>query len=425
MRPIETEKDPAAGLKPLLDLAHDAGTGETSEAAHGQGRSRLLSTLGESRARPQRRLGRSLAALAVACALAVGALVAWPRHRLDYAVEGGAVAPGGFVAPAAGGAATLRFSEGTSITIADGGRARVAEIGPHGARLVLEDGRARVRVVHLPGAAWSIEAGPFSIAVTGTAFEVGWSAPDQTLEVRMSEGTVEIHGPAAPGGVALHAGQHLTARPSEGELRIEAMAGPPREAGPLPPTTAAVTSAPPDPSTARSAPAIVPPPIPSARPAAASTPSWSQRVAAGEFALVLAEADARGLDAVLAGAPLADLAALADAARYGGRSDLARRALGAERERFAGSREAASAAFLLGRIAEDAQGSPAAAVVLYERYLDESPAGPFAPEALGRKMVALRRLARLEAARAAAVEYLRRYPAGAYATTAGELTRAP
>src|SRR6185312_593657 len=94
-----------------------------------------------------------------------------------------------------------------------------------------------------------------------------------------------------------------------------------------------------------------PAPVPSATAAPAMT--WAQRVARGDFAGVIAEAEAKGVDATLASATLADLAALADAARYGGKLDLARRALGAERARFSGSREASNAAFLLGRIADD------------------------------------------------------------------------
>ncbi len=123
------------------------------------------------------------------------------------------------------------------------------------------------------------------------------------------------------------------------------------------------------------------------------------------------------------GVSLADLAALADAARYAGRSDLARRALLAERARFPGSAEARAAAFLLGRIADDGA-STAAAVRWYDDYLTEAPHGAFAAEALGRKLVALRR-AGDPAARPTAAEYLRRYPDGPHAAAARELAADP
>jgi TolA-binding protein len=331
------------------------------------------------------------------------------------------------------------------VALAGGARARVAEVTEKGARVVLEEGEAGVHVVHAPGTAWSIEAGPFSVAVTGTTFDVGFHAAEQTLEVRMREGSVVVRGPQAEAGVALRAGQRLVAGSAEGTLRIEADAVPAPAAMPAPARTEP-SSSPPTPR-ARPSPAAAPTSsasavrspeagaasVPSAAPLSTTEPSaaaappvtWAQRVARGDFAGVIGEAEAKGIAATLASATLPDLAALADAARYGGKLDLARQALGAERARFPGSREASNAAFLLGRIADDAQGSPAAAAALYDQYLAESPGGAFAEEALGRKMVALRRSSGREAARGVAAEYLRRYPGGAFATAAREISQDP
>jgi hypothetical protein len=76
---------------------------------------------------------------------------------------------------------------------------------------------------------------------------------------------------------------------------------------------------------------------------------------------------------------------------------------------------------LLGRMAE--AGSPAAAVGWYDTYLAESPQGSLEPEALGRKMLAVRASSSAAAARPVAAEYLRRYPRGAFAEAAGEILR--
>jgi hypothetical protein len=154
-------------------------------------------------------------------------------------------------------------------------------------------------------------------------------------------------------------------------------------------------------------------------------PSWTQRVAAGDFRGVLAEADQRGLESTLGQSALADLVALADAARYAGRSDVAHRALTAQRERFAGSNAARTAAFLLGRLADTREGQPAAAIGWYDRYLAETPGGEFASEALGRKLVVVQRVSGAASARPIAQEYLRRFPQGPYAAKARELTLAP
>jgi hypothetical protein len=72
-------------------------------------------------------------------------------------------------------------------------------------------------------------------------------------------------------------------------------------------------------------------------------------------------------------------------------------------------------------MAED-RGATAEAISLYDRYLAEAPGGAFAAEALGRKMVAVQRTAGRESARPIAQEYLRRFPEGAYAAAARDLT---
>jgi hypothetical protein len=146
--------------------------------------------------------------------------------------------------------------------------------------------------------------------------------------------------------------------------------------------------------------------------ARAFTPAaWTFEVAAGGGASVLAEAEGHGIDRALAEVDGAALAALADAARYGGRRELAVRALLAERGRFPGSAAAQTAAFQLGRLADD-RGDSAAALDWYRRYLGEAPRGPYAAEALGREMLTVESLSGRGAARDIAAEYVRRFPYG-------------
>jgi len=90
------------------------------------------------------------------------------------------------------------------------------------------------------------------------------------------------------------------------------------------------------------------------------------------------------------------------------------------RNRFSSSANARSAAFLLGRMADDS-GSASAALQWYDVYLSEAPSGSLAAEALGRKMLAVRRIRGRDAALGIAEEYLRRYPGGAHAKVAREL----
>jgi TolA-binding protein len=135
---------------------------------------------------------------------------------------------------------------------------------------------------------------------------------------------------------------------------------------------------------------------------------------------VLEQAEQRGLERTLSQGSLEELAALADAARYAGRSSVAKRVLLAERQRFPGSSAAQSAAFFLGRIAED---GGAGGIEWYERYVSESPRGPYASQALGRKMMLLYKQRGIMVASAAATDYLSRYPNGHYASAARKLVQ--
>jgi hypothetical protein len=389
---------------PVLVLAHEAGRGEVDAEEHRRGRERLLVTLASRAALP-----RSWRAwwVGAAAAAAVALLVLWPQARLAANVEGAAVTEGAYVAPA-GTVARIRFEEGSEIAVAAGARGRLAEIDRRGARFVLEEGRAELRIVTRPDARWSVHAGPYVVRVTGTAFTVGWDPGEQTLEIAMDHGAVVVVGPLAAEGVRLGAGQRLVAQPTRGRLHIDERSA-----------TSGLA-----PSAAREAAQAASSSPRAAAPVASVDPRpWSERVAGGEFAAVVAEAEARGLEGVLASAALADLVALADAARYAGRVAVARRALEAQRTRFAGTTAGRTAAFLLGRIADDVDGAPRTAAALYDQYLAEG-GGAFAAEALGRKMLAQQKLGDLAGARATAVAYLERHPRGPHAAAAGALVSA-
>jgi hypothetical protein len=166
--------------------------------------------------------------------------------------------------------------------------------------------------------------------------------------------------------------------------------------------------------------AALPPSAVPERPAE-KTESWAHLVSAGKFAAVIAAAERRGFATCLASCSREDLRALADATRLGGRPELSERALLAQRSRFAGSSDAASAAFLLGRSAEargDAQAS-----AWYDRYLTEAPRGRFASDALGRKMT-FTAARDAKAGAALAQQYLARFPEGTYAAHARGLLEA-
>ncbi len=302
--------------------------------------------------------------------------------------------------------------------------------------------------MHLPRAAWSVEAGPYLIEVTGTVFDVRWSSRDEIVEVRLRAGSVRVSGPLLTEHATLRPGQRLTARLATRELGIDENASAP----------AAPTIAVPPPAIAPGAsaaieapPAIAPPPSGEAPPAPARGPSaparagkaparkvvaaadaptvpdwapqrWQARVSAGDAKTVVAEAVTHGLDAVVAEADGPALVALADAARYAGRTYLAERVLRAQRTRFPGTPAAGAAAFFLGRLADN-RGAPSEGLDWYRRYLTDEPSGPYAAEALGREMIGVARISGRPAARALALEYLRRFPEGTYLLHAQAILR--
>jgi TolA-binding protein len=151
---------------------------------------------------------------------------------------------------------------------------------------------------------------------------------------------------------------------------------------------------------------------------------WSERVSAGDANGVVAEAVAHGIDTAVADADASELVALADAARYAGRTYLAERVLRAQRTRFPGTPAAGAAAFFLGRLADD-RGDATDGLEWYRRYLSEEPRGAYAAEALGREMIGVARLSGRPAARELAREYLNRFPEGTYLLHAQAILQSP
>lgn len=300
--------------------------------------------------------------------------------------------------------ASVRFSDGTTFAVSKGGVLALERVDATGARLKLERGHVDAEVTPGRGLQWLVVAGPYEVRVTGTAFGVTWVPDEQSIDVVLTRGSVTVVGPAMDGGLELRPGQHLQANASS-----QAIAVGPIEDPPSAPSTSASTAATPPPSAS-----------PSAAPApAAPSTSWAERVAAGEYDVVLQEAEALGIESVFASASAGRIVALGDAARYRGRGDVARRCLLALRERFPQTPAGQSASFLLGRMAE---GSPSSAIGWYDRYLAESPGGPYAADALGRKLALLARTNK-GAARPVARQYLAAYPKGPYAELARTLVR--
>lgn len=363
---------------------------------------------------------------------------------LTFTLDGAAASREGYIPRVQEARALVSFSDGTVVTLQRGARAWVASTDARGGRIRLEEGQGHFAVQHRAQARWAVDAGPYTIDVTGTEFDVSWAGADDRFEVHLIKGAITVRGPLAGDGVKLRPGQRFRGTVSEGAVGIEPTPGErgavEREGAMAPaPATAPSPSPPTAPAVAADSPpgGDEPRPVRRSRPAlamreagartgeagggvsgAAVGADWRRLVARGQFHVVIREAEDFGIDNGVARLASDRLMALADAARYTARPELAQRVLGAQRQRFPGTAAASDAAFLLGRLAEDTGAPLPRALGWYERYLTEAPKGSYAAEALGRKMLALTRLSGAAGSRAVAREYVERYPNGQYVTQA-------
>ncbi|XXX78319.1 FecR domain-containing protein [Sorangium sp. So ce134] len=370
-------------------------------------------------------------ALAVAAAVLLG-VNGWQRgtrsDRLSYEVEGGAVQQDGSVQADTSSRPKVRFSDGTEVQLAEMARAHIVSVNEQGARVALDRGEVHARVVHRSEAQWLFDAGPFLVTVTGTAFALSWAPEAERLDLRLENGSVVVSGPLSGEPIAVRAGQWLTLRQRTGEVLLrdlDLQQGAEASPAPAPPSSdraeeASAAPVPDAPGTAADPTADPTTPAPAAEPRR----DWAGKLAAGKLDVIVDEAQRRGLDASLAESSNEELSALADAARYTRRNDIARRALLAQRRRFPATQRGKEAAFQLGRLAETQEGG-AAALAWFETYLKEAPQGAYASEALGRKMVIVQRLHGDAQAETVAQAYLRRFPGGTYAQAARALVRTP
>lgn len=341
------------------------------------------------------------------------------RHQI--ALEAGSEE----VLPSSGdlqGPGDLTFSDGTRLAVVSTSRVVINGVTPRGAKIRLVRGTVDAHVRPRPDNRWVFFAGPFHVDVKGTSFRLDWQPNGDRLSLTMWSGAVVVAGG--------HLGRPLTVKAGE-SIQVSAVdvtatvlphagtfAGASTGAGfaPAPGIAPGAGDGPRAVVTRRRRPAArgerhdardV------ASPRDARDRAWPDLLAEGEFAEIVKQARHRGIETTLTRGNDVDLAALADAARYTRDNQLARRVLLTLRTRYPGSERAKSGAFFLGRLGEAHDGDVDTALTWYERYLRESPRGPYAEGAMAREMVLLRQRSRGRA-KAVAGRYLHEYPEGTY-----------
>jgi transmembrane sensor len=317
---------------------------------------------------------------------------------------------------------SLRFEDGSMLDLDPGASGRITTATQKQVTMVLSAGTVSASIRKAAGRTWTVEAGPYTVTVTGTEFSVQWHEGQALLRVMVTEGSVLVTGgDLADKGVTLLAGDllHIDGRkgilsigPAQEEKETALASGPapeepggpvddsaPEEAGP----TAAVEQALEQKN---------------GHEAKEPMPEWKALAKSGMYAEALAAADRAGLDGLLETATLADLWLLADAARYARDADKAEKILLSVRGRFKGTKRAKMAAFLLGRVALELGKDPAEGAQWFSTYLVEDPGGPLAEEALGRLMGAQLKAGQKSQARQSAEQYLDKYESGSFAELA-------
>jgi FecR protein len=283
-------------------------------------------------------------------------------------------------------------------------------------RVKLDYGEMAFTIDPQIGSTWTVEAGAYDVRVVGTIFTVKRDPDSESIEVHVERGRVAVIGKrgVALGDRTVMLEGGATLRASKGDFDIQPSS---LLSSPSPSSLSPLTRAPRRLAAASSRHSLAV----ALAPAPGLAPDWTSLYAAGDYAGAWRAARGDGYDQLVAKLDVTGLAHLADAARLSGDQPSARSLLLALRRRFPSSREAANAAFLLGRSAADKGGAPTEASAWLQTYLVERPDGVYAEEARGRLMVVYQRAGRRADARRAARDYLGLYPTGSYAAVARSL----
>ena len=363
-------------------------------------------------------------ASATSAALGV-ALFLWIQRDTSARVEcrlisGEVVATGRWLVPATT-PMRLDFSEGSSVSLQQGAKARVDTLDQRGATLTLASGRLRASV-RKQRLRWRFLAGPYRVHVVGTQLAIDWRPDSQRIDVQVARGAVRVTGkPLGDRTVLVNAGHRL--RADRNQVHLAAA----EDQSDAPPVDAAIgdnatdgIQAIPD-----TAPTTRPRPRPALRGSGTAALLRKIRTLIGqeeaEQALALIKrSDLHRLIKQLNGE---ELLVLANAARLSDDLRVAGKLYSQIRRRSAGSRTAAWAALWLARLAFDQRRDYAAAARWFRAFLREARAGdPLIANARGRLMLALERSGQLSQARAVARSYLAQHPRGAYTAAARKLT---
>jgi transmembrane sensor len=353
------------------------------------------------------------------------------RGAATALLDGRPVSVGEWIFGSPDGEKTLRFPDGSSLSLEGSTGVRIHRLHSDGARLSLEHGGLLAHITHRETTSWLVTAGPFTIAVKGTRFDVDWSPERQSFRLDLREGAVRVTGPMLREGRLMKTGEKLLASLSEERIEIE-------DAHHIKTVIfngneIATIERPGDEDTSFEKSTNIPPiedNIASASPPSvkksplSKSSKWRSLAASGKYEEAMASAKRFGVLDILKNESAATLMMLGDTARRTGEIEIAAKAYRAVRRRYAHTPHASGAAFSLGLMAFDNQRDYRSAAKWFDACTRSNPQGAFTREAAGRLMESLDRAGDPDGARAAARRYLARYPGGPHARLAEKLVAA-
>ncbi len=280
------------------------------------------------------------------------------------------------------------LARGVSMLLAEGARARGLRTGSRKFQVQLEDGKVDLGLEPraIRRVSWVVLAGQYRVQAQEAVFSVSYEANTQQLHLQVGRGRARISG-AGMKPRHVKAGEELRAPAPLAQRGRSAHTGhEPTAAGDQP------------------------------------AESWRTLYEAGHYAEALVLAKRDGYTANAGSLDARDLTDLADIARLARAGGEARALLLTLREHYPDSRGAREGAFLLGRMAADGTHDTKGAEHWFTTYLNESPSGTYAQEALGRLLTLASQSGDQARARAHAERYLTRFPGGPYASLARSLT---
>lgn len=415
----------SSDVKPFEELgmkvADALGAGPSEETVMLQRRD-FLEQVSQSQRAPRYQRAAGIAAAAAVLAVVLGIIFKMnAKDPLPFWIgqERNPGAEGQWVRAESQALLPIRFQGGSEVALSSQAAARIITADTEAVRIDLASGKVSCSINGNRHTEWQIAAGPYTVHVTGTVFTTEWDPAHSKLDVAVSRGSVLVTGAnLSAHGVQLAVGDHLRV---DGEKALIAL-------NPETESTAATEDEEP-----LSGPALltVEPPVRENEnlldePIPTPAPNRNGTVRGLRAPAQKAEpdgSDEENLDKMLATGDVESLWQIAMQARYNRNGGTAKTVLLTIRERFKDSKRAETAAFVLGRVFQELQGSPRTAAGWFRRYLDESPNGPLAEEALGRLFDVYDKAGDEASAARYADQYLALYPSGLFADSARQVLK--